>query len=410
MNTARAWTLQLTVACGLLFQLTAHIPLRAQEPAVPSHSDEEVTPIPPELLLPVEDGGLDPSLVEPLSPLESQPARSSIGNAFMPAVLPGPANMPDLPPLLAPSGNAHIPVLPEIPGVELPDAPLSQDTALPSSPTLPMPAGRPQTNQTLKMGDGSGLFETAERFRYLPSPREARRVSIAETRPMVMVIAGFEWSPSCKALNSSLLSAFAFQNMLRRNNAVACQLNVPSKRASEDPNKEAQWKAILRYREFLAIKGLPTIIVFNPEGKELNRMVGFSFSKSKITASLMDRMNGLSLTLESETSRLKKDTIRRQVLIQDQGYRDWTSITGSSLFAKICGQPAIPAPTPENPNATVPGICLMDKEGREKNLPVDKLAELDKEYLEIYNAERQAKRNHVTAARTAAAAIQRASE
>jgi DNA transformation protein and related proteins len=338
--------------------------LWAQEPMLPTRSELEETALPADLLLPASHAGLLPALEDPLA---------------VPTALPPPTAMPELP-IYAPEGGAEMPDIPNFPGLVLPkvnvrSAEQAEQDTKPTEPVTPNPTAPAPTAKP-----GSDLV-AVKRVESVPSPREARELSIAEGKPMLMVVGGFEWSPPCRAMNTDLLAHTAFQNMMRQNGVVYTYLNVPQKKVVEDPKLEAQWNAIVQYRQFLKIKKLPTIIMFDPQGKELARETGYNYSTANRRYSFHQKFNRIAGTFETERERLKKQEAVRKLMREVQSYRDWTSTAGTRLFAKVVRKLELPVPRVDDPNAVEEGVLLRDEDQKDRNVPLRLLSESDQEFL-----------------------------
>jgi thiol-disulfide isomerase/thioredoxin len=319
------------------------LPLAAQvaEPPLPTNS-EESSPFPVDLLVPALD----------------QPA------AGLPMVDPTPVDFPPISELpeefastvTAPEGNAPMPEIPEIPGLVLPKVKVkTQEEARREAEELaadPSKAAR----------DPLATIAPSEPFKFYRSPREARQVSIKQKKPMILVFGGFEWSPACRALNNDLLSHPAFHNFAQQHLVVSV-LNVPT-RTGDSEQKMKELDAIKRYRTFLKVRSLPTMILFDENGRELKRVSGYKFSTATRENTLIRTMTEITEPVEEIVEKAREKQKRRKLLTELQKYRDWTSATGSTLFAKVRGPSSLPKPTETDPEAREPAVELMDEEGK----------------------------------------------
>jgi thiol-disulfide isomerase/thioredoxin len=295
--------------------------------------------------------------------------------------------MLSLPPIYAPTNGAEMPEIPNIPGLVLPEVLVrSQEQIQKDEIEIAKRIANGTVPKSMAAALNPRLLST-----WIRSPREARQLSITKQRPMLLVIAGFDWSPSCKSLSRYLLAHPAFKNFTQTNQLVLSALNVPSKSPSgENPIKVAEFKAINKYRSFLRVRGLPTIIMFDPEGKELSRTSGFNGSALNVKATLMDKMTLITGVMEKELDRLDKRDINRKTMRENQNYRDWTSTSGTTLFAKISGRALLEAPSDTDSKATVPAAILMDEHGKEHTVAHTTLSQPDVEHIELYWADRDA--------------------
>ena len=288
-----------------------------------------------------------------------------------PAQLPPTEGLPELPPLTRPTDGEEAPELPEIPGLVAPKS-------------VPVPlnkAGQPEVPDPL-----ANLTEAPTWYR---SPREARAAALQKGRPMLMVFGGFDWSPACQALNNDLFANPAFKEYAAQN-LVMSFLNVPTRStlaglgSSNDEKKDLKMRrvdAINAYRTFLKVRSLPTMILFDSEGHEIERMVGYNFNKTLRPAAYAKINEKITRTTANFQRQKVERERRRKLLAESQDYRVWTSRAGTTLFAKTVELITLPAPTDEQPEATEWGVTLMDEDGVRKSLPLRLLCLADAEMV-----------------------------
>ena len=288
-----------------------------------------------------------------------------------PSQLPPAEGLPELPPLSTPTDGEEAPELPDIPGLVAPKS-------------VPMPlnkAGQPAVPDPL-----ANLTEAPTWYR---SPREARAAALQKGRPMLLVFAGFDWSPACQALNNDLFANPAFKEYAAQN-LVMSFLNVPTRStlaglgSSNDEKKDLKMRrvdAINAYRTFLKVRSLPTMILFDSEGHELERMVGYNFNKTLRPASYAKINDKITRTTTAFQKQKVERERKRKMLAENQEYRVWTSRAGTTLFAKTAGLIVLPAPTETEPEATEWGVVLMDEDGARKSLPLRLLRLADAELV-----------------------------
>ena len=288
-----------------------------------------------------------------------------------PSQLPPAEGLPELPPLSTPTDGEEAPELPDIPGLVAPKS-------------VPVPlnkAGQPAVPDPL-----ANLTEAPTWYR---SPREARAAALQKGRPMLLVFAGFDWSPACQALNNDLFANPAFKEYAAQN-LVMSFLNVPTRStlvglgSSNDEKKDLKMRrvdAINAYRTFLKVRSLPTMILFDSEGHELERMVGYNFNKTLRPASYAKINDKITRTTTAFQKQKAERERKRKMLVENQEYRVWTSRAGTTLFAKTAGLIVLPAPTETEPEATEWGVVLMDEDGARKSLPLRLLRLADAELV-----------------------------
>ena len=98
-----------------------------------------------------------------------------------------------------------------------------------------------------------------------------------EEKKLVFVeFTGSDWCPPCKKLKAEILSSADFAKYAQEN-LVLVELDFPRAKEQSQDLKDAN-KAL---SQKFGIQGFPTVIVFDGEGKELNRQVGFGGGSPK---------------------------------------------------------------------------------------------------------------------------------
>ena len=339
------------IAGFLLFGSSALLRLNAQnaEPMLPDW-DEAATKLPTDTLAPA--AGLLPDAGPEGEPVDLPPADS----------------LPELPPLQGPSDGEPAPELPEVPGL-----------VAPKKTTVPLnPAGQPAIPDPL-----ANIQEAAHWHR---SPREARSMAQKEGKPMLLVFGGFNWSPACQALNNDLFTNEQF-NQYAATNLVLSFINVPTRSSfsslgsNSTDNKAQQMEAIKAYRSFLKIRSLPTIILFDADGHEVDRMVGYNFNKALRLNSLAKAVSRIEISTKNLIAQRAKLEAKRKTLADLQNYRIWTTRTGKTLFAKLLGDMIVEAPTEKDEFATEKVAVLMDEDGKKKYIGLKLLTVSDAEIV-----------------------------
>jgi thioredoxin-related protein len=289
------------------------------------------------------------------------------GPEGQPADLPPAEMMPDLPPLRGPRDGGEDPELPDVPGLVAPkEAPVPLNGA--GQPLVPDP-----------------LAPQADTAYWHRSPRQARAMAQQKGRPMLLVFAGFGWSPACQALNNDLFTNEGFKQFAAKK-LVLSYLNVPTKSSSTNLGsngdlKQQQLAAIKAYQKFLHVRSLPTLILFDSEGHEVERFVGYNFNKALRVNSLQKLVQRLEYATDNLIKQRADQDKRRKLLTETQGYRLWTSRVGTTLFAKASGLANLPAPTEKDETATDPAAVLMDERGARRYVPLRSLVLVDAEIV-----------------------------
>ena len=91
-----------------------------------------------------------------------------------------------------------------------------------------------------------------------------------EGKYVLIDFTGSDWCPPCIKLKKDVFDKVAFKNYANEN-LVLIEIDSPrrgklDKRLSEQNDRLKQ-----KYK----VKGFPTVVILNPEGKEINRRVGY---------------------------------------------------------------------------------------------------------------------------------------
>jgi hypothetical protein len=284
-----------------------------------------------------------------------------------PADLPPANQMPDIAPLHAPSDGAEEPELPDdVPGLVAPkEAPVQLNSA--GQPMRPDP-----------------LAQLGDAVYWHKSPRQARTMAQEKGRPMLLVFGSFKKSPASDALNNDVFCDRRFTEYAGKN-LVLSLLNVQNTASSNlgsDGSLADQRKlAIKSYMTFLRIRSLPTMVLFDSEGHEVARFVGYNFRKELRVNSREKTMQQIMLAGNKLVADRAAQDRRRKLLTETQDYRYWTSRTGSTLFAKADGLIKIAAPTAEDELGSEPAAVLMDERGVNRYVPLRTLVMVDAEVV-----------------------------
>ena len=109
-----------------------------------------------------------------------------------------------------------------------------------------------------------------------------------ESKKLVLLdFTGSDWCPPCKALHKNVLTSKEF-TAFAKDNLVLVEVDFPrSKKQSAELKK-----ANAELQKKFAIDGYPTIIVLDPDGKELSKEVGYGgTSAAEYVAKLKKQLN-----------------------------------------------------------------------------------------------------------------------
>ena len=306
--------------------------------------------------------------VEPPLPGEEGPPPAT--DVFQPLLKPGdalPADsvapvLPDAPAVLPPElfpetgpGSDGVDGLPlpydGPPGV--PGSPVPGDSLIPPPPGEPPLLPPPGTPPSTEPAPSIPGMELAARAFWHRSPREARETARREKKPMLIFFyqkwksapggaaAGIAGSggdalpdPNI-AISDDLLASPEFVAFAQRSLVLTrlfYPIGIPGSKYSPE-----QLAALKNFKEYFKVKGFPTLILLDENGREIERVKGYS----RIRTGRGVNLNASEPILE----RLKTAVSRRETVIQaaeekhrrltSQNFREFTSKTGSKLFAKL---------------------------------------------------------------------------
>ncbi|MDB6072074.1 MAG: hypothetical protein JWL81_3245 [Verrucomicrobiales bacterium] len=308
--------------------------------------------------VPLPANGVEP----PLTGEEGPPPATDV---FQPLLEPGDALPADSVAPVLPDAPAVLPpeLFPEtgpgsdgVDGLPLdgpPGSPLPGDSFIPPPPGEPPllpPPGLPPAVDPAPTIPG---MEMAARAFWHRSPREARETARREKKPMLIFFyqkwksapggaaAGIAGSggdalpdPNI-AVSDDLLASPEFVAFAQRSLVLTYlfyPIGIPGSKYTPE-----QLTALRNFKEYFKVKGFPTLILLDENGREIERVKGYS----RIRTGRGVNLNASEPILE----RLKTAVARRETVIQaaeekhrrltSQNFRDFTSKTGSRLFAKL---------------------------------------------------------------------------
>ena len=92
----------------------------------------------------------------------------------------------------------------------------------------------------------------------------------AQKKMVLLDFTGSDWCPPCKALHKTVLTSTEFSKFAK-DNLVLVELDFPRSKEQTAELKAANQELSKKY----AIRGYPTIIVLDADGKELFKKVGY---------------------------------------------------------------------------------------------------------------------------------------
>ena len=115
---------------------------------------------------------------------------------------------------------------------------------------------------------------------------KAQAKAKAEKKMVLVDFTGSDWCPPCKALHKNVLSSPEFLNYAK-DNLVLVEIDFPRTKPQAAELKKANKELAKKHN----IEGYPTVVVFDSNGKELMKDVGYD-GKSK-GADFVAKLKGL---------------------------------------------------------------------------------------------------------------------
>lgn len=101
----------------------------------------------------------------------------------------------------------------------------------------------------------------------------AKKEAKSENKPLLVKFTGSDWCPPCKQLDAAIFSKKEFKKSVEKDFVVAV-LDFP--RNKELP--EGQLEANREVAKEFGIRGYPTVLLINQDGKVFKKMVGYDGS------------------------------------------------------------------------------------------------------------------------------------
>ena len=116
----------------------------------------------------------------------------------------------------------------------------------------------------------------AAELKWHTSLPDAKAKAKAEKKLVFVEFTGSDWCPPCKKLHSEVLASQEFADFAAKK-FVLVELDFPRKKEQSADLKAAN-KALAKEFE---IRGYPTVVVLDADGKELHRKVGYGGDSAK---------------------------------------------------------------------------------------------------------------------------------
>jgi hypothetical protein len=305
----------------------------------------------------------DPALLPKLPSTAAVPKKEKPAPRGFTRVLP-----PGVPELSAPSDGEAAPQFDDLPEIISPPAP----SAPPAAPSSSLPHEGPAVTENPSLTEPPAPLDPATAATpptpyaaWIKSPRTAR--DEAKKNGLCWLLAATSTQVGDAGQRSQQMNEDIFLkedfNQFATENLILCSLDYTSASGGLPltPEEVRREGAMQQVRDFLKIRGMPTVIVFSPEGHELMRWRGYVKGRE---ASYLQQLKNV---VTAENERLHGAKKRRQGLAQ-KGYRPWTSRYGSQVFARLVEFDAR-------------RVQLEDDEGRRFRVDLSQLILTDREII-----------------------------
>lgn len=121
-------------------------------------------------------------------------------------------------------------------------------------------------NFTLFAADGEWLTDLAK----------AQEKAKAEKKMVLIDFTGSDWCPPCKSLHKNVLTSPEFA-AFAKDNLILVEIDFPKSKEQSAELKKANGELQKKFE----VKGYPTVIVLDGEGKELFKKVGYGGTPAK---------------------------------------------------------------------------------------------------------------------------------
>jgi protein disulfide-isomerase len=105
---------------------------------------------------------------------------------------------------------------------------------------------------------------------------KAKATAKEEKKLVLLDFTGSDWCPPCKALHKNVLSSKEFADFAK-DNLVLVEVDFPQQKKLPEAQKKANETLAKEFK----IEGFPTIVVLDPDGKQLSKDVGYSGQSAK---------------------------------------------------------------------------------------------------------------------------------
>lgn len=133
---------------------------------------------------------------------------------------------------------------------------------------------------------GLAIFQAiaAANGEWLTDLPQAQAKAKEENKYVLMDFTGSDWCPPCKALHKNVLTSSEFGEYAKKN-LVLVEVDFPNQKKQSPELKKANQALQAKY----GVEGYPTLVLLNPEGKEVWRNVGYGGDAAKDVIAKIDK-------------------------------------------------------------------------------------------------------------------------
>jgi thioredoxin-related protein len=118
----------------------------------------------------------------------------------------------------------------------------------------------------------SDKAETKNEHGWITNLEDAYKIAKKENKHVFVLFTGSDWCPPCKKLHHDIFETEQFEKFAE-NNLILVELDFPRKKENKLSPEQTKYNQNLS-RKF-HVRGFPSVIMFDANGKELNRWVGY---------------------------------------------------------------------------------------------------------------------------------------
>ena len=119
-------------------------------------------------------------------------------------------------------------------------------------------------------------FAIAANTSWMNDLEAAKAKAAKERKPLLIEFTGSTWCPPCQALSAKVLSTPEFAAFSRSFVMVSLDYPPMSGRTPEKIRANPELARLMAIKEKYGVPGFPTMFVYNADGKELTKIVGYS--------------------------------------------------------------------------------------------------------------------------------------